>query len=97
MAKSKSTKKEDEAELRRNPINQFTCCDKSMDFKDFKQHLTDVHKLNKEQFKGKKSMLCHIDGDYWFSYNWQWELESGLKFTQYTMQVRAHDDMMRHG
>jgi hypothetical protein len=93
--KQKLTKKEEEAQLRKNPINEFTCCNKTMPFKEFKEHLTTEHKLNADQLKGKKSMLMHMDGDYWFSYNWQWELETGLKFTQYTMQVRAKDDMMR--
>lgn len=97
---TKATKKqlvEEEENLRKNPINQFTCCEKAMDLKDFKEHLSSVHKLNPAQLKGKKQMLMHMDGDYWFSWNWQWELETGLKFTQYTMQVRAKDDMMRHG
>lgn len=94
-SKAKVKKAQAEEELRNNPINQFTCCEKTMIFKDFKEHLSEVHKLKEDQLKGKKSMLMHMDGDYWFSYNWQWELESGLKFTQYTEQVRADDDMMR--
>jgi hypothetical protein len=76
------------------PVNQFTCCGASMEFADFKKHLAEVHKLDPKQMKGKKSMLMHMDGDNWFSYNWQWELESGLKFTQYTMQARSKDSMM---
>ena len=87
------TKKE--IQLRKNPVNEFTCCGKTMPFKEFKDHLTTDHKLNADQLKGKKSMLMHIDGDYWFSYSWQWELETGLKFTQYTIQARSHDDPMR--
>lgn len=97
MKQKKQTKKEAEEQLRRNPINQFSCCDKSMNFKEFQEHLTDVHKLTEEQFKGKKRMLAHIDGDFWFSYSYEWELETGLKFSQYVEQVRAKDDMMRHG
>lgn len=66
-----------------------------MVFDDFKKHLSEVHKLDPTKIVGKKSMLMHMDVDYWFSYNWQWELESGLKFTQYTQQVREADDIMR--
>lgn len=84
----------EEERLRANPINLFTCCAKEMPFDEFKKHLTSDHKLNAEQLKGKKSMLMHMDGDYWFSYNWQWELETGLKFTQYTVQARSNNDYM---
>lgn len=94
---TKAKKVAAEEELRKNPINNFNCCDKVFAFADFNKHLIDDHKLNPDQLKGKKSMLMHMDGDYWFSYKWQWELETGLKFTQYTEQVRAKDDMMRFG
>ena len=95
MAKKEKGMSEAEAnELRKNPINEFTCCDKTMNFKDFKKHLSEDHKLLPEQMKGKKSMLMHMDGDKWFSWSYQWELETGLKFTQYTMQARSKDGMM---
>lgn len=87
---------EREIELRKNPINVFTCCGQSFKHAEFQVHLSDVHKLTKEQFKGKKSMLAHIDGDFWYSYSYQWEFEGGLKFTQYIEQARADDDMMRY-
>lgn len=78
-----------------NDINEFTCCDKAMGYKDFREHLLAVHKLDiKAELKAKKSLLMHMDGDNWFSYNWQWELENGLKFTQYTKQARSKDSMM---
>lgn len=78
-----------------NDVNVFTCCGKEMSYKDFKEHLLTVHKLDiKANLKAKKSMLMHIDGDKWFSYYWQWELENGLKFTQYTQQARSKDSMM---
>lgn len=76
------------------PVNQFTCCGQVMEFAEFKKHIADVHKLQPDQMKGKKSMLMHMDGDTWFSYQWQWELEGGLKFTQYTEQARSKDSMM---
>lgn len=88
-------KNEAEEQLRKNPVNQFTCCDKAMNFDNFKKHLLEDHKLKEDQLKGKKSMLMHMDGDYWFSWKWQWELETGLKFTQYTMTARDKNDPMR--
>lgn len=91
---SKAKKPTVDAELRRNPINDFTCCGEARNLADFKKHLTEVHKVQPEKMKGKKSLLAHIDGDKWFSYNWQWELENGLKFTQYTEQARSKDSMM---
>ena len=39
-------------------------------------------------------MIVHMDGDKWYSWTYQWELESGLKFTQYTMNARDKNDMM---
>ncbi len=93
MAKEKVS--QDEINLRQNPVNEFTCCDKARSLADHRTHLTEDHKLNADQLKGNKSMLMHMDGDYWFSYQWQWQLESGLRFTQYTKQARSQDDPMR--
>jgi len=96
MARPKNQMTEqEENDLRKNPINEFTCCEKTYTFKEFQEHLQNDHKLSKEQFKGKKSMLMHLDGAQWFSYNYQWELESGLKFTQYVMMARDKNDPMR--
>lgn len=95
MKRQSKAEQEDERQLHKTPINEFTCCDKVRNFKDHKEHLLNDHKLNIDQLQGKKSMLMHMDGDYWFAYNWQWTLESGLIFTQYTKQVRAKDDYMR--
>lgn len=85
---NKQNEKEDRKNLLQNPINKFTCCNKIMDFTNFKKHLIEDHKLNENQFKGKKQMTLHIDGSYWFSSTYEWELESGLKFTQYIKMAR---------
>jgi hypothetical protein len=66
-----------------------------MVLEEFKKHLFDVHKLKEDQLKGTRSMLSHMDGDYWFSYNYQHKLESGLEFTQYVEMARSKDDPMR--
>lgn len=92
--KDQLTRKEKEDHLRQNPINAFTCCGKTMTFDEFKKHLSEVHKLSTDQMKGRKSMLAHIDGDYWFSSSYQWELESGLKFTQYVEMARNKNSLM---
>ncbi len=97
MTKSQQRAKDlkDEEELRKNPINEFTCCGQVFKFNEFKKHVTETHKLDVTKTQGKKSMLMHLDGSYYFSYNYQWELETGLRFTQYTMQARSKDDYMR--
>lgn len=98
MKKNKSAiNSEDEENLRKNPVNNFSCCDKVFTFNEFKEHLASDHKLTPDQFNGKKQMMMHMDGDYWFSYNYQWELETGLKFSQYVMMARSKDDTMRYG
>ena len=91
---SKAKKQEAERKLRENPVNEFTCCKSAMNATDFLKHLSEVHGIT-PPIEGKKSMLMHMYGDYWFSYNWQWELKSGLKFTQYTEMARDKDDPMR--
>jgi hypothetical protein len=45
--------------------------------------------------KGKKQMTMHMDGSYWFSYNYTWTLESGLVFHQYIRMARDKNDLMR--
>lgn len=98
MARRSKKETEDERQLKLNPVNVFTCdCGKANEVQhtEFMEHLKDVHKLDVKQLKGKKSMLAHMDGSYWFSYNYVWELESGLKFSQYVRMARAEDDMMR--
>lgn len=77
--------------------NIFICCNKEFELGAFKDHIANDHKLTKDQFKGTKWMMSHIDGDTWFSSSYAWELESGLKFTQHIQVPRALDDMMRHG
>lgn len=97
MSRQTNKEKEDERDLKLNPVNVFTCdCGGANEWnkKDFMSHLKEAHKLNTEQLKGKKRMIAHIDGSYWFSYNYSWELESGLKFSQYVRMARSNDDHM---
>lgn len=87
--------KKDEAELRKNPINEFTCCGSTMNLNDFAKHLLSEHGLDAKDFKGERQMLSHMDGTYWYSYVYRYKTESGVEFTQYTKQVRAKNDPMR--
>lgn len=92
------TKAEEQA-LREKPINQFTCsCGKAdgLGFAEFKHHLFNQHEIKSDQMKGKKRMMMHIDGDVWYSYNYEWTMESGLKFTQYVERARDKNDPMRY-
>jgi len=81
-------------ELIDNPINVFGCCGKTFEFNKFVNHLKDEHKLDPEKIKGKKSLTMHMDGDYWYSSDYQWELKEGLKFSQHTKNAREIDDPM---
>lgn len=58
------------------------------------KHLKDAHQIDPKSTKGKKSMLMHLDGDTWFSWDFEWEI-GGLKFNQHTCNKRSQDDMMR--
>ncbi len=102
MSRKKNTEKQDEIQLRQNPVNVFICghadCEQvpSMPFTDFQKHLIDVHHIGKDQMKGHKQATCHIDGSYWFSWDYKWTLECGLTFHQHTKMARSKDDLMYH-
>jgi len=103
MAKQKPEMTEsEEEELRKKPINLFSCghddCkDKdAMVFEEFKHHLFTQHSLKADQLKGKKQMVMHMDGTQWHSSTYDWTLDSGLKFTQFVKMARAKDDPMRY-
>ena len=103
MAKEKPEMSEQEEEdLRRNPINLFQCghpdCKgkDAVNFEEFKHHLFSAHGLKSDQLKGKKQMVMHLDGAQWYSYQWSWVLDIGLKFDQFTKNTRRKDDPMRY-
>lgn len=81
------------------PCNVFTCsCGNAtgLCFEDFKKHLSEYHELSASEMKGKRVVLCHIDADTWFSWDYAWTLDSGLCFTQFVKQHRERDDAMRY-
>jgi len=103
MPKLKNNK-EEEAELRKNPINIFRCAackdSEAMEFEAFKKHLQAAHQINpddKEQMSGSRKMIMHMDGSFWFSSNYEWVLHGGLKFFQFCKNARASNDLMRFG
>jgi hypothetical protein len=93
---------QDEIELRKNPVNVFSCghenCKsiEAIPADKIRAHLVEVHGLRPDQFKGKRQMVAHIDGDYWYSYNYEWTLDSGLTLHQYIRLARdEHSRMYR--
>lgn len=95
MAANKAAQLSREDQLRKNPINNFTCCGVTMNLEEFRKHLSVQHGIDAEKIKGTRQMLCHIDGDYWYSFTYEYKLETGLVFTQYTEQARKKNDPMR--
>lgn len=78
------------------PTNEWWCqtCNtkEPMNHEGMIEHLKTVHALDTKGLKGKKSMLMHMDGDTWFSYQWEWTLGEGdkaVKMLQATTQPRA--------
>ena len=57
------------------------------------KHLKEVHGIDPKTIKGKKSMLMHLDGDTWFSWDYEWEI-GDLKFLQHTCSKRTRSDAM---
>lgn len=55
----------------------------------FKQHMREKHQIS--DFKGKRTLAMHMDGDNWFSYSWDWEI-GGVKLVQNTVQARSAED-----
>lgn len=54
-------------------------------------HLKDVHNIDPKTSKGKKSMIMHMDGDTWFSWDYEWDI-NGVKAHQHTCQKRSAED-----
>ena len=80
-------KKEEQIE----EYNIFKCsCDnytKEYESKEFIDHLKKSH--NVEKMPGHRQMIIHMDGDTWFSSNYEWTLENNLVFMQYIKSKRV--------
>jgi hypothetical protein len=62
--------------------------DKQFEHADFMKHLKEAHGIEPAMTKGTRRMLSHIDGDTWYTYNYEWEI-AGKKFTQHTRSLRT--------
>lgn len=84
------------------PSNEWwcnTCKTPSMTQAEAVNHLQVVHGVETKGLKVSKRMLMHMDGDTWFSSQYEVTIpcEVGeIKMTHSTMTPRAKDDMMRH-
>lgn len=76
------------------PSNVITCeaCKVTLEVSDFQKHLLDVHGIG--AIKGTKSMVSHIDAEKWFSYEYEYVLDSGLKFNQHIVVSRSEGKQM---
>jgi hypothetical protein len=57
----------------------------------FLKRLKEVHGIDPATTKGQRSTRMHMDGDTWFSYEWEWTI-GGKKFHQSTRQLRRGMD-----
>lgn len=72
----------------------LTCADQpEFEHKDAMKHFADVHGIDTENTKGRKSMLMHLDGDTWFSWDYEWTI-GDVKAHQHTCSKRSRDDQM---
>lgn len=55
---------------------------------DFMKRLVEVHGIDPKATKGQRRMMMHMDGDTWFSYQWEWTI-GGKVFRQETRQLRT--------
>lgn len=62
------------------------------DHPEFLKRLQEVHGIDPKKTTGTRSMLAHIDGDTWFSWDYAWEI-GGKKFTQHTRNLRTGQNL----
>lgn len=63
------------------------------------EHLKEKHGLEIKGLKCSKKMLMHMDGDTWFSSQYEVTVQAPdgeIKMTNSTVNLRAKDDMMRY-
>lgn len=58
---------------------------------DFMKRLKEVHGIDPKTTSGTKRVLCHMDGDTWYAYEFEWEI-AGKKFIQHTREERRGMD-----
>ena len=63
------------------------------DHPEMMKRMKTVHGIDADKAKGRKKLLCHIDGDTWYSSTYEWEID-GKIFIQNTRFNRTEDDLM---
>jgi hypothetical protein len=58
---------------------------------DMMKHLKEAHGIDPRTTKGSKKMLMHMDGDTWFSWDYEWGI-GAVKAHQHTCQKRSAED-----
>lgn len=67
-----------------------------LEHKEMMAHFKDAHSIDPGTTKGNKSMLMHVDGDAWYSYQYEWTI-GGLKFIQNQYYERTGDNLAMWG
>lgn len=68
------------------PYNNWTDAtapDQVFTYEEMMKRLKEAHGIDTKSTKGTRKMIYHIDGDTWFSYTYEWEI-NGMKFGQHT-------------
>ena len=76
-----------------------TCKDnKEMSHPQMIEHLKSKHGVDTKGLKCSKSMITHMDGDTWFSYQWdvRIKVDPEIQLTNATCTMRAKDDPIRY-
>ncbi len=95
--KDKSQSKKEEPRKFGSFWKCLTCAEEpEFEHKDAMAHFKEVHGIDTKTAKGNKSMLMHMDGRDWFSWDYEWTI-GDIKAVQHTVTERAADDMMRYG
>ncbi len=94
MVKASNRKKPKEVK----PFNAWwceTCKSDEMSHAQMMSHLKEKHGLDTNGLKCHKKRLSHIDGDTWFSSQYEVSID-GIVLTNETMSRRSMDDPMRY-
>jgi len=82
------------------PCDVYKCmtCEGMPEFEKpaFLEHLKAAHNIEIGVTPFERRMLCHIDADRWYEYQYQWEekKEGGVKFQQLVRNLRDKDSPM---
>lgn len=72
-----------------------TCSNAEFEQSEMMAHLREVHDIDSKTTKGTRAMLSHLDGDTWFSWNYEWTI-GDMKFFQSTCTKRSGASAWNH-